>query len=239
VNNTILTIATLLFSSSVWAGQSKSICGLIDDRTPSSEPRAGKLVKKTSKTSGCSGSLIGKNCMISAGHCTAHTYFAQFNQKANGTALPEDTYTVNRKTMVYADAGSGSDYSVFKLNPNPITGKSAGVAQGFYKVRYTPVSVSEAISVTGYGKDSEDLKTFTQQTHDGIIGNLIGTILYYDADTDSGNSGSGVILQATDELIGVHTNGGCYAYGGSNGGTSLAAHAKFKAAVEKCLASDL
>jgi V8-like Glu-specific endopeptidase len=217
----------------------KSICGLTDERTPSSEPRVGKLVKKITEKSGCSASLIGKSCVVSAGHCGKSIYFMQFNEQADGKFKAEDIYTVDRKTLDYFDNGAGTDYAVFKLNKNTKTGKFAGEAQGFYKVRYSKIAVGDRISITGYGKDTESSRTFTQQIHEGSITNDFGIKIYHDIDTDSGNSGSGMILQSSDELVGVHTNGGCYAYGGANSGTSISGSAKFLTAVKKCLASDL
>jgi hypothetical protein len=44
--------------------------------------------------------------------------------------------------------------------------------------------------------------------------------LAYTADTTGGNSGSPVILEATGQVIGVHTHGGCTSTSGSNKGTA-------------------
>ena len=50
-----------------------------------------------------------------------------------------------------------------------------------------------------------------------------------------GNSGSSIILELTQEIIGIHTHGGCTSFGGTNQGTLINEHKKLVAAIKACL----
>lgn len=106
-------------------------------------------------------------------------------------------------------AGSGYDFTVFSVLPNSETGylplqfyrKAFRVYDGAYPGEFAPSQVR----VTGYGKYfyctaydciPSDLN-YVQQTAMGSYVGLVdlralnrGIMLYHDADTDSGNSGS-------------------------------------------------
>ena len=97
--------------------------------------------------------------------------------------------------------------------------------------------------ITGYGIDSEDPKRhFAQQTHDGDVtlagGILRESLLEHTVDTMGGNSGSSIIEEESQEIVGILTHGGC-GFFGANKGTMINRHEKLKAAIKACLDSEL
>jgi V8-like Glu-specific endopeptidase len=53
-----------------------------------------------------------------------------------------------------------------------------------------------------------------------------------------GNSGSSIILESTNEIIGVHSHGSCGVWGDYNEGTLISKNKKFKAAIQECINSE-
>lgn len=219
---------------------SKSICGA-DDRELSSEPRVGRVLRP-GDPAGCTVTLIGKGCAITAGHCVSTFGIVEFNTpvSANGriqNSKPEDIYKVDNTRVVSTDGGVGNDFAVIHLMPNDITGLMPGDAQGYYPVAKESPAVGDIVRITGYGADySDEDRNFAQQTNTGPIAVINGTSLHHQVDTMGGNSGSSIILESTGEIIGIHTHGGCSSWGGENGSTLIAAHEKLQAAIASCLA---
>lgn len=107
----------------------------------------------------------------------------------------------------------------------------------------TATLISDSCAITGYGVDRGDSSgNFAQQTHTGklkTVGTLINrTHLRHTADTTGGNSGSSIILESTEQIIGIHSHAGCTSSGGANQGTVIAKHKKLVKAIKTCLASD-
>ena len=200
-----------------------SQCGPTDDRTPSTDPRTGRLL-----TIGCTAWLIADGRFISAGHCVSSAGSAntvEFNvppSLPNGTIQhpgPEDQYVVDDATRVFSNAGVGNDWGVFETLPNAQTGMTALQAQGasFNLVQNLGPAI---IRITGYGVDGGTANQ-TNQTHTGPNAGSSGTTMRYQTDTEGGNSGSPVIDDTTGNAVGVHTHGGCSTSGGgNNSGTS-------------------
>ncbi|CAN5569243.1 hypothetical protein BH20VER3_BH20VER3_07150 [soil metagenome] len=204
-------------------GLPETQCGPTDDRVPSTDPRAGRLL-----TIGCTAWLIDDGRFVSAGHCVSSAGAAntvEFNvppSLSNGILQhpgPQDQYVVNDSTIVYTEGGIGNDWGVFSAFPNSQTGLTALQAQGaFFNVVQDlgPATVR----ITGYGVDN-GMANQTEQTSTGPNAGSSGTTMRYQTDTEGGNSGSPIIDEATGNAVGVHTNGGCLTSGGgSNSGTS-------------------
>ncbi len=201
----------------------ESQCGPTDDRTPSNNPAAGRLLNI-----GCTAWIITGGKLVSAGHCVASASSAnvvEFNvppSLPSGTLQhpgPEDQYTVDTGSIVSANGSIGNDWGVFRVFDNTQTGLQPLVAQ---QAAFTVVRDlgPPTIRITGYGVDSGTANQ-TQQTHTGPNAGSSGTTMRYKVDTEGGNSGSPVIDEATGNAVGVHTNGGCLTSGsGSNSGTS-------------------
>tara|TARA_B100001971_G_scaffold215185_1_gene259355 strand:- start:24913 stop:25656 length:744 start_codon:yes stop_codon:yes gene_type:complete len=223
----------------------KSICGANDDRIVSFENKIGRLYMDESHK-GCTVTMISETCGISAGHCLPVLKYAEFNTPLSeeGQAQasdPRDMYPVIESSIKYQDEGPGKDWAVFKLGANSITGKLPGAVQGYHDVSFKRPSRGTTLRITGYGRDNDDPdKNFAQQTNTGklkTVGSIFfgSTMLTHTVDTMGGNSGSTIINEKTQEVIGVHTHGGCAVDGGSNKGTLISAHAELKAAIRACL----
>ena len=202
----------------------ESQCGPNDDRLPSTDPRAARLLPV-----GCTGWLIDDctRCMLTAGHCSSSGFdTVQFNVPAsnsNGSLNhpgPEDQYAVDQSSMQFSSGGVGADWGYYGTFPNSVTGMTAAEAQGSVFHLATPPSFnsSEDIRITGYGVDSTpQTRNQTQQTHVGPWFAFFGTTLQYQTDTEGGNSGSPVIHEPSGDAIGIHTHGGCGASSGNSG----------------------
>ena len=225
----------------------KSICG-VDDRVFSYDKKIGRAQDSLDARGGCTITMIGKTCAISAGHCKDVLKFVEFNPKhpdANGEgghAEPEDIYEIDQAS-IEAVYDYSEDWSVFKLKPHAKSGTLAGEVYGTYPVSFKKPKKGDTVIITGYGVDRNRPERYcTQQTHSGLI-TKVGTFsddIKYKVDTEPGNSGSSVILESTGEIIAIHTNGGCSEYDGSsaNSGTLIAKNKKLQAAITSCLNSD-
>ena len=225
--------------------ESKNIC-FGDDLRESSEvrpvgralaSRSGRVVR--SRVGACTVTMISDRCAISAGHCLKYFRYVEFNVPVSTNRRmnhpeDEDIYSVDRSSIQRRDGLVGDDWAVFRLKPNRLTGQLAGAKQGFFPVaRRWPAS--KQLSVTGYGLDyTEPHLNYSQQKGLGMIEAIERSVIYHSADTMGGNSGS-AILSSDNEVIGVHTHGGCGQDGEFNKGTSLLHNHVFLGAVQRCI----
>jgi len=234
----------LMLSTSNASEYQKSICG-VDDRIPSNFSRVGRLLGKLTASGGCTVTMISSRCGISAGHCSSTFGFAEFNTLPSidgriQISSPEDIYPVDKKNSEYRDRGLGDDWAVLRIKKNELTGKYAGDVQGIYQVDFSKPKKGEIVRITGYGLDRSDPeRNLAQQTHTGEIVSFRGSTMYHVADTMGGNSGSSIIREDDEKIVGIHTNGGCYARGGANAATVISENRKLIKAIKACLAEDL
>jgi ribosomal protein L27 len=216
----------------------EAICGSTDDRTASGDLRAGRIVPI-----GCTAWLIQGGALLTAGHCIgASTEIVEFNvrpSQADGTtvaSLVRDQYRVITSSIVSTSSGVGNDWAVFRVQANTQTGLMPIQAQGA-SFQLSTTANPGTVRITGFGVDgpapnfgaggARNADNQTQQTHLGTltshtVGGANSATLRYTVDTQGGNSGSPVFDAAGGNVaIGIHTNGGCSAAGGSNAGTSL------------------
>jgi len=209
------------------AYEARSICGSLDDRNPSSDPRSGRLLPI-----GCTGWLIQDcaGCFLTAGHCTGNIQVVEFNvppSLSNGTIQhpgPEDQYPVDQSSIQSnGGQGVGNDWAYFGTFSNGTTNLTVTQAQGpGFELSSPPAVGNATIRITGYGTTSpRDQENQVQQTHTGALVTSTTTTVQYTADTTGGNSGSPVIWDQTGMAVGIHTHGGCSASGGQNSGTSF------------------
>jgi hypothetical protein len=223
-----------------------SLCG-DDDRVPSADSRVGRVVYTSGgdTLSGGTGWITINTAHITAGHVVEYNLIdiLQFNVPPSsccGDTIrhpdPSDQYAVDHGNIIYAHHNwYGSDWAVFPCFPNSNTGLLPYQAQGRgFRVSYD--HDPSHVSVTGFGCDSVpdgncppncfyNEYNYTQQTDWGpYLGdtyvNEANIYFRYTVDTESGNSGSPVIVYGTDLTIGVHTYGYCH-YGEGNRGTSF------------------
>jgi V8-like Glu-specific endopeptidase len=149
----------------------------------------------------CSGTLIGNDLFISAGHCfdanpnpqTQVTF--NFQTDAAGNALPEQRFAI---LGVLEHRLGGLDYEIIQLAGNP-----AGTF-GFTLVSPVDPALGDMVCIIGHPA------TAPKQVEAGPVTAFSGNqIRYNDADTLPGNSGSGILHSPSGRLVGVHTNGGC------------------------------
>ncbi|GJM18251.1 MAG: hypothetical protein DHS20C14_04640 [Phycisphaeraceae bacterium] len=220
----------------------RSICGTVDDRALSTDPRAGRVWPI-----GCTAWLFDgrTNCMNTAGHCgPLGTDIIQFNvplSSAGGTPQhpgPQDQYAVDPVSIQTNNGGSGvgDDWATFGVFDNTNTGLSplaAAGGQSYTLAATAPGGSGQSIRITGFGTTSSPVSPtwyLAQKTHAGPYAGVSGTNIQYATDTTGGNSGSGVEDESTGLTIGIHTHAGCDVGGGANNGTAVQ-HAAFQAAL--------
>jgi V8-like Glu-specific endopeptidase len=229
----------LLLTTSAFATRTFTICGEKDDRRPSFVKQVGRAVKPGAQV-GCTLTLIGRSCAISAGHCFNDLKIAQFNTYHNKAGIllskPEDTYYIDDLSVLSQNSGHGKDWSVFKILPNEMTKRYPGDRQGYLKTNMNKFQRhGSSVTITGYGWLSyTENKNGPQQTHTSTLLISKGSEFYYDVDTMGGNSGSSVVNE-DNEILGVHTHGYCSEDGGANQGTLISRHESFKTAIQDCL----
>jgi hypothetical protein len=209
-----------------------TICGPTDDRQLSSDPRVARGWS-AGGSANCTAWLIQDcaKCMLAAGHCGfgggGQVHFNNPLSTPGGTPVPphpDHQYAVDIASEQRVNGGVGNDWFYFGAHPNPNTGLTPFEAQGeAFFLGDTPAP-GDMIRITGHGVTSSPVDPTwyrAQKTHVGPFAGLTGTRLQYQTDTTSGNSGSPVINDRTNEAVGIHTHGGCTSGGGANSGTSL------------------
>jgi hypothetical protein len=202
-------------------------CGPTDDRVASFEPERARLLDI-----GCTAWLFSEDsCFASAGHCVASSFLldvVEFNvppSNPNGSLNhpgPEDQYAVDTSDIPFVNGGIGNDWGMFRVFPNSVTGLMPFEAQGAHlTIATTNPAVGSDVNIVGYGVDS-GVDNQTQQVSFGPLTTSTTTTLQYQADTEGGNSGSGVVSEVSGEAVAIHTHGGCSTGGGgSNSGTAV------------------
>jgi V8-like Glu-specific endopeptidase len=240
--NIILLSSFIIFNT---YGLNKNICGETDERMPSNDSRVARGTN-VGFNSGCTVTMIGKSCALSAGHCVGSLKVISFNMPLSSNKIPlpsgpEDTYYRMNDYIRYQEDGSGKDWAVIKIHKNQRTGLFPGDAQGFYNVRLNKkVSTGETVRITGHGRDYNDnYKNLSQQTSTGQIKKIGGvykkSLLGYDVDTMGGNSGSSIVLESSKEIIGIHSHSTCKANGRYNKGVLISKNKPLKQAIKNCL----
>lgn len=232
----IITLGLLGLVSSTYAIE-KSQCGPTDDRILSKDMAIGRMLKTTDASAGCTGTMISKTCVVSAGHCHAYSNVIEFNTEpsvAGNIVHPGSESVYFRDEVIdYQNGGTGNDWMVYRVQPNSITGEYAGDVQGTYEFTYEVPAAPLDLVITGYGRDRRPEHNFAQQVGYGELVSTYGTTLAHKVDTQGGNSGSTIVERGSNKIIGIHTHGGC-GYG-TNKGTMLSAHKRFQQAIERCL----
>ncbi|MCX6151184.1 MAG: trypsin-like peptidase domain-containing protein, partial [Ignavibacteriales bacterium] len=209
-----------------------SICGGTDDRIPSFNNAIGRIVRGDVVVG--TAWATKNNKFVTAGHCFENTnnLVLEFNvpNSTSGGVIQHsgdaDRYTIDIGSIAKQDVRDwqgnpieGKDWAVFSVYANSITGKYPIEQYGSY-LKITRKNNPTNIRITGYGTD-DGSSNYIQQTSVGSFSsyNVTNNALYYNTDTQGGNSGSPIIDEATGYAVGVHTQGYCPSF--PNGGTSL------------------
>lgn len=229
----IYLILYLSMTNLLWA----SLCGE-DNRTPSYDPRVAQLVTSPKSKSGCTASLIGNKCLLTAGHCRGHFKLARFDGELSS---PESLYELDAKTMTGDNRLYSHDWAVYQVKRNILTGLYPGEERASYELDFSLPKEGEKVTITGHGYAQIDgAPSYIQQKSNGKILKVDGknTILFHNVDATHGNSGSALVKLSNDKIIGVHFKGGCRSNNkGSNRATSIYYNVKLKRALLKCLNS--
>jgi V8-like Glu-specific endopeptidase len=182
----------------------------------------------------CTGTLIGDNLFLTAGHC--------LDRSADGWQLPRD----NTTNQVISSQEIATNMHVnfnFQVDPNgnPRPEQRFAVTQlleyrlgnldfavlrlagdshltfGTGAVAVADAAVNDPIAIIGHPAGQP------KRIEAGPVTDIPGTsITYNDIDTLGGNSGSAIWLSPAGTIVGVHTNGGCTTAGtGANFGVRI------------------
>ena len=153
----------------------------------------------------CSGTLISENLFLTAGHCVGSVPDRiAFNYQVGKT-----TEFVDVERIV--ERGRRLDYAILELAGSP------GDIYGVANLGDRQTQTGETLVIIQHPEGSP------KKVEVGNVSRSSRTRLYYSGlDTLGGSSGSGV-LDTDGNLVGVHTNGGCSSFGGSNSGVPITA----------------
>ncbi len=135
-----------------------------------------------------------------------------FNFQNDPTGNPRPVQTFAIAELVEFRLG-GLDVALCRLQgtPGQIFGRTA--------IRTEDTAIGDMLAIIGHPAGVP--KRIEAGPASALNGN---TVTYSDIDTLGGNSGSGVLHEASDSLVGVHTNGGCNTAGtGANSGVRIGA----------------
>lgn len=222
-----------------------------DSRIASTDPRVGRITTDPWDDLHGTAFLVSNGALITAGHvasCAASSYpcegflnsTIQFNVPPSlpsgelQHADPSDQYPIDQTHIVMQFSGFaedlskiGQDWAIFECLPNSNTGLLPFQAQNaFFRMTLEHPSSQEDVRITGYGYDSNNVDSYTQQTDVGPFHSESSSDVRvwhrYAVDTEGGSSGSPIIWETNGFTIGIHTNGGCnQPEWGTNFGTSF------------------
>ena len=149
-----LIIALIMFSSNSFSA-SYSICSEKDSRVQLPVSPIARISKEKNN-SGCTATLIGKNCAITAGHCVSNLHKGEFNVPNSIEGEPvqstqEDTFFIDPNSIKFQDEGRGNDWAVFKFKKNKKTGLYPGDLFGHFEVENYEPKNSDLLKISGYG----------------------------------------------------------------------------------------
>ncbi len=168
----------------------------------------------TSTSSGkyCSGSLIATDLFLTAGHCVdaatvGDVVSFNYERAAGSTTLLTQTHV--RVEAIVEDELGALDYAILRLAGTP------GATFGIATVATSDPATGAAITIIGHPNAAP------KKIEAGTVASFSTNYMRYgNLDTLGGSSGSGV-LDSLGRIVGVHTNGGCTATGGTNSGVRI------------------
>lgn len=143
---------------------------------------------------GCSGTLIGPDLFLTAGHCSSATSL-KFNYQYDpeGNPRTEDFYEMS---ALLEDSLGGVDYAIYQLNAD------AGLAWGVARLAAFQLPAGQPVTIIQHPSG------LRKKVEGGTLQLLSSQRFGYDdLDTENGASGSGILQDSTGSLVGVHTHG--------------------------------
>ncbi|MGD6847970.1 serine protease [Rossellomorea aquimaris] len=177
----------------------------------------------------CTGTLIGKDTVLTNGHCVvdpdtqqgitgAYVIPGLNNSHYSYGAYQVVDYFVPSQWINTGD--SSQDFAVLKLAP--YIGENAGDVAGYRPIRQVTNIANQTVKVYGYPSDRiNDAGTYSQWGMSGTVGREDTSLAFYQLDTFNGQSGS-AMLNSSNEIVGVHRGGYTFSDGQSfNGGPKM------------------
>lgn len=242
-------ILILLFIQFSVLANHKSLCKE-DNRKLSFDSKIARIRSSAKSMHPCTATLISESCLITAGHCYEdgqETGLIEFDVPLSDSdtgklmpSLAENSFSL-KKIFGRKNAHHGKDWMVFSVNPNEVTGLNPGQERGFYELETESVTKLSMLTITGYGLTASDEKRNVQQSSHG---DLLATdqkkkTIQHKVDTTAGNSGSAIIENLTNRIIGIHTHGGCRKINTEtwqgNIGTLIVGNIELIDAIKKCI----
>lgn len=216
----------------------RSYCGTDDNRDLSDDGRVARIILDSG--------TVGTVFMIDDPN---HTFLtngsiaANINDDAviefhapltypNGTTLnhpsPEFQYVADLTSVQFATgaAGTGNNWGYFGANANSTSGLTPFETEGVYFELADGIPPVDDRGIRTYGNGFTQPPvfrtwSFVQKTEVGEYIGFTGTRVQFRNDLTSGDAGAAVIDDTTGEVIGVASEDGCTAIGGSNAATAI------------------
>lgn len=217
----------------------RTICGTLDDRLLSAEPRVARIVLAEGDFPDvCTAAIISdaNRCFFTSGGCAGALdvdTVIEFNAPLtfpNGTTLnhpsPDDQYVPDLTSVQNETGDAGSDWGYFGCFDNSNTGLSPAEAQGgfFTLAESIPAPDNQNLTMYGHGYTVPPVFrswSFVTKEVDGPFVGQTGDALAVRLDGTPGDSGGAVVLASSGEYLGILVDDGCTSVGGSNFATSV------------------
>lgn len=177
----------------------------------------------------CTGTLIGKDTVLTNGHCVvdpdthqgirgAYVFPGLNNNHYRYGAYEVVDYFVTSHWINTGD--SAQDFAVLKLAP--YYGNNAGDVAGYLPIKQVTNIANQTIKVYGYPSDKiSNTGTYSQWGMSGSVEREDTSLAFYQLDTFNGQSGS-ALLNNANEIVGVHRGGYSFTDGQTfNGGPKM------------------
>ncbi len=182
------------------------VCGA-DKRVPSDEDWSARLLP-----AGCTASVWNtESCLVSAGHCMGGQMVIQFrvpNSNPNCSLNhPPATEQFPITSFLFTNGGIGNDWAAMTSGTNSLGETPFDRYGEFRPIASSPPGVGNALTIWGFGVDSQCTLSQTQQTSSGSVTQVFSTSFRHNVDVSGGNSGSGIIHNG--EILGIVTHCPC------------------------------
>lgn len=219
-------------------GAPRSYCGMYDLRELSDDPRVARVVFDTGAIGTVSIIDDPNHTFLTAGPIAAAlngNSVIEFHAPLtypNGTTLvhpaPSDQYVADLSSVQRASgaAGSGDNWGYFGAFGNSTTGLTPFQAQGafFTLADIVPPVDGRQIRTTGNGFTQPPIFrtwSFVQKSEAGAYVGNTGTRVLFRTSLTSGDGGTLIVDETSGEVIGIASEDGCTATGGSNAATAI------------------
>ncbi|MBL8900119.1 MAG: hypothetical protein JNM84_20990 [Planctomycetes bacterium] len=237
------------------------LCTPSDTRVPSADPAVGRLLY-SGLTTGCTAFLAetaasngASRPFVTSGSCGSSAHVVQFNVPASNADCSlvhppvADQYAVDTASVVGANNGIGDSYSVFLCFPNATSGLTPYQAQGaaLRLAPALPTVVGTVVRLIGFAVDGNDVNSVAdpcncagiygarnrvQQSDLGPFQGAVGNEVSHRVSSCSGTGGAPILVDATSEVIGVHTHTSCQITGAGRGIATSTLHPSLRQLVE-------